>query len=131
MVKKASGKSFKQQLGSGTYGVVHLVKRKSDNVHVALKTIDKTAAELKDDPSADQMLKDEIEVARMLDHPNCVKLFDVFDSKKVLHLASELCSGGEVFDAIINNLKPKTDGSGYEGVQYTERVGANMARQVC
>lgn len=54
----------------------------------------------------------------------------MFDSKKTLHLVSELCSGGEVFDAIIDNLKMKKDGSGYEGVQYTERVGANMARQI-
>lgn len=47
MVKNAAGKSIKKQLGSGSYGVVHLVKRKADNQQVALKTIDKTAAELK------------------------------------------------------------------------------------
>lgn len=39
---------------------------------------------------------------RMLcDHPNTIKLYEVFEDKESYHLILELCSGGELFDQII------------------------------
>lgn len=31
-----------------------------------------------------------------MDHPNIIKLIDVFEDDKYLHLVTELCTGGEV-----------------------------------
>lgn len=36
------------------------------------------------------------------EHPNTVKLYDVFDQVDAYVLVMELCSGGELFDQIIN-----------------------------
>lgn len=35
------------------------------------------------------------------DHPNTIKLYDVYEDKDSYHLILELCSGGELFDQII------------------------------
>ena len=44
----------------------------------------------------------EIAIMRVLqDHPNTVKLYEVFEDTESYHLIMELCSGGELFDQII------------------------------
>mmetsp|Transcript_99642 Transcript_99642/g.287651 ORF Transcript_99642/g.287651 Transcript_99642/m.287651 type:complete len:418 (+) Transcript_99642:3-1256(+) len=36
-----------------------------------------------------------------MDHPNIIKLFETFEDQRCVYLAMELCSGGELFDRII------------------------------
>lgn len=36
-----------------------------------------------------------------MDHPNIIKLIDVFEDDKYLHLVTELCTGGEVFLSLL------------------------------
>ena len=41
-------------------------------------------------------LQNEIDILKQVDHPNIVKLFDVFDEEKSFSLVMELMTGGEV-----------------------------------
>ncbi|XP_053990245.1 calcium-dependent protein kinase 5-like [Hylaeus volcanicus] len=46
-------------------------------------------------------LKREILIMKALDHPNIIRLFEVFEDTKNLYLVMEICLGGELFDRII------------------------------
>eukprot|EP01057_Protomagalhaensia_wolfi_P005603 Protomagalhaensia_wolfi_Nauph_80__5602@NODE_635_length_2175_cov_19_288390_g474_i0_p1_GENE_NODE_635_length_2175_cov_19_288390_g474_i0NODE_635_length_2175_cov_19_288390_g474_i0_p1_ORF_typecomplete_len434_score69_11Pkinase/PF00069_25/2_6e65Pkinase_Tyr/PF07714_17/5_4e36EFhand_7/PF13499_6/5_5e12EFhand_7/PF13499_6/1e16EFhand_8/PF13833_6/4_2e06EFhand_8/PF13833_6/1_1e05EFhand_8/PF13833_6/8_7e09EFhand_1/PF00036_32/2_9e03EFhand_1/PF00036_32/6_2e05EFhand_1/PF00036_32/9_4e09EFhand_1/PF00036_32/0_037EFhand_1 len=55
---------------------------------------------------------------KSLDHPNIIRLFEVYEDEKHLYLIMELCTGGELFDRIIK--------SGH----LSERYAATIMRQV-
>eukprot|EP00829_Urostomides_striatus_P004140 TRINITY_DN14472_c0_g2_i1.p1 TRINITY_DN14472_c0_g2~~TRINITY_DN14472_c0_g2_i1.p1 ORF type:complete len:182 (+),score=24.71 TRINITY_DN14472_c0_g2_i1:39-548(+) len=42
----------------------------------------------------------EINILKILDHPNIVRLFEVFQDSKRFYLVTELCTGGELFDKL-------------------------------
>jgi calcium/calmodulin-dependent protein kinase I len=42
-------------------------------------------------------LQSEVDILSQLDHPNVVKLFEIFDEGDFLYLVMELMIGGEVF----------------------------------
>ncbi len=48
-----------------------------------------------------EILKREIEILAQVDHENIIKLIEVHEDVKYLHLITELCTGGELFDRII------------------------------
>merc|ERR1712222_259105 len=46
--------------------------------------------------------KQEIAIMKVMDHPNVIKLFETFEDHRNIYLVMELCSGGELFDRIID-----------------------------
>lgn len=46
-------------------------------------------------------LKDEIAVLKELDHPNIIRLYDVFEEREFYYLVTEQMNGGELFDRIV------------------------------
>ena len=36
-----------------------------------------------------------------MDHPNIVKLYEVFEDERCYYLVQEFCTGGELFDFIL------------------------------
>lgn len=46
-------------------------------------------------------LQDEIDILKKLEHPNIIRLFDVFDEKENYYLITEKMMGGELFDRIV------------------------------
>ena len=63
---------------------------------MALKMIQKSI--LKKDREED--FKQEIEILRQLDHPNIIKLKDVYEDDKKIYIITEFCYGGELFSKI-------------------------------
>jgi serine/threonine protein kinase len=47
----------------------------------------------------------EFQIVKMLDHPNIIKVFDLYETESNLYLCSEYCEGGEVFDFIAESCR--------------------------
>ena len=45
-------------------------------------------------------LRYEIDILKNLNHPNIVRLYEVFEDKNIIMLVTELCDGRELFDEI-------------------------------
>ncbi|CAI5730401.1 unnamed protein product [Hyaloperonospora brassicae] len=85
----------KKELGHGHYGTVRVGVSKATGKKVAIKTIPKAKV------SRPETMRREISILKTLDHPNIIKLYDVCEGHRHLHLVTELCTGGELFDRII------------------------------
>lgn len=66
-------------------------------------------------------LKNEAEILRQLDHPNIIKLYEIFEDKKYYYIIMEFLTGGELFEKI-------TDEDFYG--DFTEKDAANIMQQV-
>merc|ERR1719454_813507 len=84
-----------KKLGEGSYGTVSKGANKATKMVRALKSIAK--AKVKD---ADRF-KQEIAIMKIMDHPNIIKLFETFEDHRNIYLVMEMCTGGELFDRII------------------------------
>lgn len=81
-------------LGYGHYGTVRLAQSvyHSDE-RFAVKTLC-----LRDILLTPERVRMEIAILFEMDHPNIIRLFEVFEEKKYFHLVTEYCEGGELFD---------------------------------
>ena len=84
-------------LGQGSFGTVYLVKHKLLNSSFAMKVIKKTNKSDKDD-----IIMNEINILRKMDHPNIVKIHDFYVTQNEYILVTEYCPEGELFYEIKN-----------------------------
>ncbi len=75
-----------KEIGRGGFSIVYEATSKETGEQVAVKVIDKN----KQDDEQIVLLQREISIMRKLDHPNIVKLYDVFDEEKTISLVLEL-----------------------------------------
>lgn len=47
------------------------------------------------------LLKRELEILFKLDHPNIIKLYEIYEDNKYIHLVTELCTGGDLLERVI------------------------------
>jgi calcium-dependent protein kinase len=106
-----------KELGHGHYGVVRKCMNRETNEWYAIKSIRKAKV------SKIEVLKREIEILKEVRHPNIIELIDVFEDAKYLHLVTELCTGGELFDRIIAKTQSP------EG-HYSEQDAASLIRDI-
>ena len=88
------------ELGRGNFAKVHECTRWSDPTKkkYALKTMEKKA--IKNCKRNMQSVLQEIDIMRALDHPYAIKLYEVYESNKYIHLVLSYLDGGMLFDRI-------------------------------
>jgi len=60
----------------------------------------------------------EINILKNLDHPNIIKVYEFYQSEKYVYIINELCTGGELFDKIVDVKF------------FSENVASNIMRQL-
>ena len=105
-----------KELGQGSYGKVFQVKHKDSNTIRACKQL-----AVKQIDNMDKF-ETEIDIMSKMDHPNIIKLYEVFKDKRFIYLVMEECTGGELFDRIIEKLQ--------NGTIFTEREAAKIFKQI-
>jgi calcium-dependent protein kinase len=103
------------QIGKGGYSKVFEVRNKTTNAIRACKYISKAKMNEK---TLKRTLR-EINMLKKLDHPNIIKLYEVYESKNSIYLIMEKCNGGELFDNIIEHI---TKGKMYSEKQVSEII---------
>lgn len=88
---------FEEELGAGSFAVVKSAVNKKTGEVVAVKIIDRKEMQ-EDDEVA---LQSEIEILSSLEHPNVVKMYEVFDESDYMYIVLECMTGGELFDRIV------------------------------
>mmetsp|Transcript_26883 Transcript_26883/g.44291 ORF Transcript_26883/g.44291 Transcript_26883/m.44291 type:complete len:732 (-) Transcript_26883:19-2214(-) len=116
-------------IGHGAYSTVRSAVRRSDRKTVAIKSISKfdamRARRLRR-PGSKHM--DEWEIMRLLEkNPYTLTLFDIFETDEDIHLVTEFCEGGELFDAI---KRKGTTRSSFRRGRFSEPQAARITYQI-
>ncbi|KAI8381274.1 kinase-like domain-containing protein [Radiomyces spectabilis] len=83
--------TLRDTIGEGTYGKVKLGIHELTGQQVAVKRISKQHASL---------MAREIHHHRQLIHPNVVRMYEIIATESYIHIVSEYCPNGELFDAL-------------------------------
>ena len=85
-------------IGKGGFGRVYKVRHKLSNQYRAMKIIQcKSTSE-----NHSIAINKEINILKNLDHPNIIKVYEFYSSEKYVYIINELCTGGELFDKIVD-----------------------------
>lgn len=86
-----------RELGTGRFSVVCECVHKITGVQYAVKIIDKASIEAEDKA----LLRTEIAVLKLVNHPNIIKMQGVYESRNRLYIVMEKLVGGELFERIV------------------------------
>lgn len=92
---------FEKLIGGGHFGTVRIAHPISDpNKSYAVKSLlrESIRKEVK-------LLESELQILKTLDHPNIIKFYETYVDYRYVHIVMELCTGGELFDRIVEAQK--------------------------
>ena len=104
-------------IGTGSFGTVRKCRDKSTGELFACKTIRKDRVE---DP---QILRNEIDLLAQARHPHIIQLLDVYEDVEQIHIVTELCTGGELYDRVVEKAES-------EEKHFEERDAARIIRDI-
>ena len=105
---------LKSIVGQGAFGKVYIGVSRLNGMHRAIKSLDRSALTLE----SQSRIRREIEILKLLDHPNIIRIIEVVEDERYINIVQELCLGGELFDRIIQNKR------------FSEDLAATYMRQV-
>jgi serine/threonine protein kinase len=86
-----------KELGRGRFSIVCECVHKMTGVHCAVKIIDKATIE----PEEKGLLRTEIAVLKLVNHPNIIRMEGLYESKGHIYIVMEMLKGGELFERIV------------------------------
>lgn len=82
------------KIGSGKFGLIKSGLNKKTGDKVAIKIMSK-----KDMTTSDlELVRTEIEILKICQHPNIIQLYEVFENIEYFYILMEYCSGGDLFE---------------------------------
>lgn len=117
-------------IGHGAFSTVRSALRIIDGTKVAIKSMSKfdalRARRLRRPKGSKHM--DEWEIMKLLrNNPYILTLYDVFETDEEIHLVTEFCRGGELFDAI---KRKSTQLSSFRRGTFSESQSARITNQI-
>jgi len=104
---------IKEELGRGAFSIVKLAVHKKTGEKYAVKIIDK-----KNVGTDLVRLETEIQILKKVNHTNIISMKELFDTHEYLFIVTELVTGGELFDKIV------------EKGSYTEKTAATLVTKI-
>ena len=106
-----------QELGSGGFSKVFRVQNLITSEIFACKEL--PVNKIKDK----EKFKNEVNIMSKCDHPNIVKLIEIYEDKRYLELVMEECCGGTLFDRLLKKMED-------EGEAFSEKEAAVIFKQI-
>ena len=107
-------------LGRGHYGAVRECTHRTTGVKYAVKTIDKRKV------SRHDHIAREVQLLRSVNHPHIMQMIDCFEDTTYVHIITEICNGGELFDMVVDN----THASGCLPEEQARRIIKSLLQSV-
>lgn len=86
-----------RELGCGQFGKVYLAEHQVTGERRAVKVVHKRKSS---GIAANNNFIGEVEILARLNHPNIIKIYEMFEDERKYYVVSELCTGGELFEYI-------------------------------
>lgn len=83
-------------IGKGGFAIVRQARVKATGAQRAVKAMVKAKMR-----THMEILRKEIEITKMVDHPSIIKLYEIFEDGTNLYLVMELCQGGHLQDRLL------------------------------
>ncbi|CAD8048082.1 unnamed protein product [Paramecium primaurelia] len=84
-----------KKIGKGSFASVYLAQRIEDGTRMAVKAFCKNAV-YKEENGKDGLIN-EIQIMRILDHPNLMKLYEVYETQNSIYMCLELLEGDQLY----------------------------------
>ncbi|CAD8100438.1 unnamed protein product [Paramecium sonneborni] len=92
-----------KKIGRGNFASVYLAERIEDNLRMAVKAFSKQIVYNED--KGREGLINEIQIMRELDHPNLMKLYEVYETKNSIYMGLELLEGDQLFEYLKKKIQ--------------------------
>ena len=106
-----------QELGIGSYSKVFRVQNNKTKEIFACKELAKSKI------NNIEIFRNEINIMSKCDHPNIIKLYEIYEDPRYIDLIMEQCIGGTLFDKLIKRMQEKEE-------TFSEKEAANILKQI-
>ncbi|CAI7795819.1 unnamed protein product [Closterium sp. NIES-54] len=110
-----------QKLGSGQFGTTYVCRERSTGNKYACKSIPKSKLLTEND--VEDVRREVAILYHVQGQANIVNMKGAYEDRDYVHIVMELCTGGELYDTIIERIEAR-------GVPYSEHDAAEMARVI-